>query len=200
MATPSIPDGYGRWSQTFNAPETTHTCVITAHFLDDGSTPPDDLASAFRTVWLGRWVPAALDSDWAVTDSNVLVNRGGTEFAGTDPTSTAGTGSFEGLMVGSCLSLRKRTGAVGRAHRGRIFLPGGYLPDSAVSEDGVIDPTARTTFTDNWQGTIDDFASGGNAMQLVGRDPAPPHAPIVRGPVTAGDAAPKVAWLRRRNR
>jgi hypothetical protein len=194
MPTPSVPDGYGRASHIFTSDNADHTCVLTYHFLDDGVVNLDSLSNGLSGQWVSAFDLSELDNGWNVGAVNVLVNRGGAELTGSYPTMQNGTAAVEPEPIGICVCLRKRTGFVGRAYRGRVFLPAGYLGVLAVDDDGTIDANRRDDLTAFWSDFIDNLTSAGYPMYLVSADLSRKTL------VTSGDCAPKVSFLRRRNR
>jgi hypothetical protein len=193
MPTPSVPDGFYRYSQEVTCNASSHVCVVTWNGLNPGAGA-NDLATALRGVWLDNFAPGDLDDDWTIGPGNVLINVGGSLMAGSDPSTDVGTSDRNSIPIGQCVILRKRTGFVGRAFRGRFFVPGGYLSEALVDEAGVIDATRADGFTDQGNALLDGLHALEADMWLVSAD-------LTRETlVNSMDAAPKVHWLRRRMR
>jgi hypothetical protein len=191
MPTPSVPDGFGRASMEFTLDGASHVCVMTFNFADHPASSPDALASAVRIAWTGAFALNTLADTWNVGPWNVLINRDGLEVTGQDATSQNGTAAFEPSPIGACGIARKRTGISGRGFRGRMWLPGGYLGDTSVDDDGSIDATLLGDTNDRLEDFRTNLVAASIPMFLLGTS---------TNVVTSMDLAPKLHWLRRRAR
>lgn len=118
------------------------------------------------------------------------------------PDSLAGTMIAQVLPPNCALLVTKRTALLGRRYRGRMFFPGGYLPESEVSSAGIIDPavlSGHAVTLDEW---LQDLEDSLNPMYLLHQfDPDDPEStPVLPTKVTQLQAAPLIATQRNRMR
>ena len=193
MATPSVPDGYGRASLLFSSDNATHVCVCTFNYLDAAVDTANNEASTISVNWNTAFPLSSLADTWHSLSCNVLINRGGSLITGVDNTVRDGTRAVDPPPVAAATIMRKRTGVVGRAHRGRLFLPAGYQNEADIDDAGVIDATRIGQLNSSFDALLTGLQIADMPMWLVSNGGVP------RGSVTTGDANPKIHWLRRRN-
>lgn len=92
-----------------------------------------------------------LDNSWIAGPVDVVYRQDGILRQANDTGTEAGTHAAEAYAPPAIAHVvQKRTGLVGRSHRGRLYFPG--VPEADVGEDGVIDGArvneVTTAFTD----------------------------------------------------
>ena len=193
MPTPSVPDGYGRASHQFSCDDAEHVCFITYNFVDNPAHSADTIATNCRNDWIASFPLSSLADNWNNDGVSVYVNRGGTLSHGLVATSSNGTRAVDPPPIAAATILRKRTSFVGRAFRGRIFLPAGYQNEADIDDAGTIDATRVGQLNTSWNGFINLLIAENTDMVIM--NAAGTH--VVN--VTSGDTNPKIHWLRRRN-
>ena len=144
-----IPVGYAQMNMRWSVAGDAEFMYCTLGVQDrTGVRSPATVAAALGTAW---------DASTFTTAANMLAGYSAgtlisTVMTDTGPltfetgTAVAGTGAA-GTLPNNCAVLaRKITAAGGRRNRGRIFLPPGYLNESAINQVGTIDPAGVTTY------------------------------------------------------
>lgn len=116
------------------------------------------------------------------------------------PALVVGTnGASEHPPVNCAVLLHKTTGVGGRRGRGRLYCPPVNLPDTAVSNTGVILPAIVTLFNTRWDVALTALAAGGAAMYLA-HSPLPGGALLDPNEVLQVTCDSRIATQRRRLR
>jgi len=197
MPTPSIPPGAYRYSQEFLCNASSHISVMTwtGYFLTNGAQQVADTCYAEIAA---NFSAGSLDDDWAIGPGHSMINDSGVLLEGIHDVITNGTSDRNSIPIGAAAIMRKRTGQVGRKFRGRCWLPAGYISEASVDEAGTIDSSLVSDLTDQWQTLIGALDAFDVPMTVIGPDATP--GDFHETPVTTGDVAPKIHWLRRRAR
>ena len=90
------------------------------------------------------------DNTWTMGPTHGVFKTGGLLLAFDDTGTEAGTHAAQGMLPPAvALVVSKHTGLVGRAHRGRMYMPG--LDEAKVTEDGIVDGAEVNA----WQASMD---------------------------------------------
>lgn len=113
----------------------------------------------------------------------------------------AGQHLSDSLPPNCALLVAKRTGLIGRAYRGRLFVPAGVLLDVEVTNAGTIIPAVMNGLIAQFQSWFDDCATDGHPMQLFHQyDPVLSQTPVAPTPLTSLAPQALIATQRRRLR
>nr|CRY96637.1 hypothetical protein [uncultured prokaryote] len=199
MAT-IIPPGFGELSVVLTGPLGTSPYVWTMGCRTADYAPDEyvDLCNTFMLnvdVTLMQRVNTALTLEYV--QLQVEDGFGGSGSVRSDLPSVPGrnTGTFEPIAM--AVIAQKNTAQLGRRGRGRAFLPG-MLADANVDANGVIEPSARSTYEADWNSLLTAMAT-----PAVGTAYAPVllHADgSTPSPIVGGTIAPRVGWIRKRLR
>lgn len=128
----------------------------------------DEVANEVRSAWSTEVPAAQLSSAYTFRGCEAQlgteVGEGGS--VGVATVAVAGTGGLAPLPQNCALLAHKRTSLAGRKHRGRMFLPAGYLPEGAVSAVGVIDPANITGFGGLLTAFLANLATAPNELPM----------------------------------
>lgn len=186
-----IPGGFCNVTVTFACDSNTKSqSTAVAFFLGSGSTA--DVLETFAPSWHSNMEGSALSEHYTVTRYTVETASQVSE----QVVAEVGTGSFSPSPPNVSAIMKKVTLNRGRSQRGRLYLPGGYVPESATDAGGNIDPALVTSLDNNFNAVISD-------MYIAGFNPVLLHSEGVSGeptPITQFNAEPMVATQRRRLR
>lgn len=133
-----IPPGFANWRITLtngSGGASQKNTIAWATDLDQALTQAEmaAIANIFRDELL-----VLLDNSWIAGPVDVVYNIGGTLHQANDTGTEAGTHSSEAYAPPAIAHVvQKRTGLVGKAHRGRLYFPG--VPEADVDESGTLD-------------------------------------------------------------
>lgn len=135
-----IPAGYANWRVTItngSGGASARSTIALATDIDGSidQTEMAEISNVFRDNLTPLW-----DNSWILGPVDVTYNIGGTLFQANDTGTEAGTDSataYASPVVSHVV--QKRTGLVGKAHRGRLYLPG--VPEAEVDEAGTLSGT-----------------------------------------------------------
>lgn len=146
-----IPPNYSNWTITLtnasggSSAESSVSCGAATNGLLT-QTDVNRVANIWRDGLKAGW-----DSGWTVGPVHVVENDSGVYKVWDDNTQEAGTATAAVYSPPSVsIIVSKNTGLRGRAHRGRMYMPG--VVETSVGEDGRLDSgyvTAWQTLVDN---------------------------------------------------
>jgi hypothetical protein len=201
-----IPPGFALCSATFQCTGVQRKPVITMGVRFNAHP----VAAFINTVWREAltqagsgcpFEPANMNAVWAVVETKVLANIGGTLFSDVNPTVVQGASIsiFESPPPNVSIVIAKKTAQAGRQFRGRLFSPANNIDESSVSNAGIISGGHLTTQQGYWTHVASDIASNSidivllHEPPLVGATPAPTD-------ITSLSVTPLVGTNRRRIR
>lgn len=195
-----IPDGFAVAAVTFTGPVGTEPYVTTFGVSLVGIAQEDyvDMANDIMGAYELQFSEFTSE-ELRCTKVTLQVGLGGGVSGSVDSSDPEWAGGGLGARVPTAMAViaRKSTADLGRAGRGRSFLPG-LLSAGAVDESGNIALATAATYSERWNNLIVYLATKevGTAtpMVLLHNDGSTPT------PVIAGSVAPKVGWIRKRIR
>lgn len=201
---PNIPPGFANVTYHFTALGVSHS-ISTSHgiFLDESNT---GLAAATISVHFKNGLMqdgARLSNTYSYLGLTLVANQGSgpmfiEEFSDPEP----------GTMIAQCLPpncsllVTKRTNFIGRHYRGRMFFPGGFMPESEVSTAGIVDTGVLAGHAVTLTAWLADLETSTYPMYLFHQyDDADPTPVLVQPTkVTSLVCAPLIATQRNRMR
>lgn len=196
-----IPVGYGQASFIHTSNEGTAPFVCTLGLnLGDAGGDFVNAANQAAAIWNLNIMPL-MDSNITFERVSLLIGADGPS-GSVDSTAPGGPGgrSIEGLPWSLSAIARKQTTDLGRAGRGRMFIPGVVAP-SEVNQAGGISNTRRTAIQTGLTSFYDDLVAGDEIGPSL-----PPvlfhNAGVMPSPtaITGFSLAPLVGWIRKRIR
>lgn len=136
--TTNIPDGYGQVSIEYQSAEGTEPFVCTFGIVLPGTEPLQEVVDAVFDVWTSVW--AALTFDELTMVRAVLTVEapgGGLGSVVSSQPAVPGDASGNPAALAMAVLVNKRTGLLGRAGRGRFFIPG-MLGTADVDASGLM--------------------------------------------------------------
>nr|CRY95224.1 hypothetical protein [uncultured prokaryote] len=196
-----IPPGYGQANFIFTSNEGTEPFVTTLG-LNLGDAEGDFVAAANQAfaVWALDLLPL-MDSDLVLDRVQLFIGADGPS-GSVDSTLPPDNGNrtSEGLPWSLSTIARKNTTDLGRAGRGRMFIPGMVSPGE-IGQGGNINNTRRTAIQTGLQAFYDDLVAGdagGPALPpVLFHNPGTATSPTA---ITGFTVAPLVGWIRKRIR
>jgi hypothetical protein len=197
----TIPPGYGLAAFVFTSSEGTEPFVTT---LGVGMSEWGGDYVSCANFLFDAWATTILDQqDSDMTLSKVQLTIGSDGPTGSvDSTNAAepGTRSVEGAPWAMSIIARKNTSTVGRAYRGRMFIPGA-LASGDTAQGGAVSSTRVTAV----QTALTAFRLELNDPTIVGGLVTPPvllHSAgeIAPSPIVGFTVSPLVGWIRKRIR
>lgn len=143
------PAGYGIHARTYRPDGGSRTAVNVWGFRNVSSAPIATVHAAAGSAMSGGGKPYNLGNlalTWKSVQSYTLINIGGVLTSSTSISGSSGTLAIEPVPPATSMVVRKITGVAGRAYRGRIALPGGFIDEPTVDEAGILDAGVVTAF------------------------------------------------------
>lgn len=175
------------------------TCSL-GYVVGIGSPSPATVADEINGWWVisgGICAAASFYSAYTFLGTVVRQNVGGVimEAASTDAPVT-GTGTGANFPPVNCsLLVSKKTGLVGRKHRGRMYWPNAYITEGGIDNMGIIDPTAKAAIQTHFTTSFD------RAFASLVAQPAVLHSSVLAADIiTSFVFQDQVATQRRRMR
>jgi hypothetical protein len=143
---PPIPAGYAVASLQWTCQGDTEkmVCTLGLDVLSASSPTPTEVAALVSTAWLQAWTPAMLSSLYTFVGTSVTFGpQPGEGPSAEDVEASVGTLGVAPLTSNTALLVKKLTALGGRRNRGRMYLPGGYLGEVDVDQNGFV--TAANT-------------------------------------------------------
>lgn len=190
-----MPDGFGVVTIKFEPIGGQGPRVITwAYDIDDQTSVEAELAT-IETNWILAFPVSMLSDDWRYLGAS-LIRQTTTALQSADQAAAiAGTRAVAAPSPAVSLGITKNTAQAGRAFRGRVYLPAGFLSEADVDEYGAIDSTWVSTVQDAADDWKANMASDNRFLRLLHND-----AMIAPTAVSALVARPYVRTQRRRQR
>lgn len=151
MATPIPPDHWLaklRWRLTGDPDEVVSTIAMRPQSPE--TRPPDEIAEAVFSAWLGAWEPTVLSNAWSFVGVDIIIGSDNDEHD---------VGTFNEIQQGvmtqgpppqNCsMLLRKKTARAGRRNSGRMYLPAGYMAEEDVTATGAHATAALNSYMAN---------------------------------------------------
>jgi hypothetical protein len=161
-----IPSGYGHAVIPHAHNAVPHVAVVTFGFANIAAEDdPAVVAEGIWDAWSPNMVPL-VDSEVTVGPVQVRINVAGTEFAGEGTSSSIGGSTDVRPPPAVAVLYKKRSGLVGRQHRGRFYLPFS-IAEAGVSEGGVISPATLTSFQTAATELLADLVVEGYPMRIL---------------------------------
>jgi len=203
MAEVYIPDNCGMATLRWDLAGKTNPLTITIGFTIPGSlTTAADCADAISGCFDstgGYCDPDTMGNDYTFGEVSAIIRRGGVLEGGASSRGPyPGTGGVYAYPPVNCTFLvQKKTAAVGRSKRGRIYLPNVSCPENAIDNMGYV------TSDIVWGGIEDQWNFTGAALLALGDViPAVLHSDPLETPniITSWPIQRKMATQRRRMR
>lgn len=135
------PPGYGISAWTFQATGSARTAVNTYGFKNNAGATALGARTAISTAFVGgsrlyddQWY----NTEWTLVQQYVLLNNAGVLTSDTGLYGIPGLGGWDSPGPGTSAVVRKTTALAGRAYRGRIALPAGFLDEADISAAGYM--------------------------------------------------------------
>lgn len=156
----------------------------------------NQLADALQAAFDGLLIPC-LTGSCDFLDVKLRYTNGGTEVEGASTElPVAGTATGETLPEHDAVVIRRKTGTVGRARRGRIFFP--FVPEDFVNDEGQLSTGGHTAYAAFATKLNENFVSAGTGITLVPVQPVPSLNLLL--PVTRVEVVQSVRTRRDRQR
>lgn len=157
-----LPETYSTCRFVFNVAGVSDQMGTTLGFRGAGPSTPEDDAQILYDEWTGVFIstPASCLVGWTFVGVVVTRTVGGEPYVTevTDP--IVGTGAADGLVVNTCMLIRKNTASGGRKNRGRMFVPPFNVAEEEVENSGQIAPAAVAAQTVGWNSFLSAIETG----------------------------------------
>lgn len=184
-----IPPGLAECSLNFTSPDFFSGKASVTFGVDVGLTDLPTQAGIIATQWISDiWTPHGLD---AFTFDSIVLRTATTTFE--NPVGAPGGTTGTPALPNACLLVKKATALNGKAHRGRMYVPGLLKIDTA-STAGVIGSTTLATFQAAFSTFRDGLAGSAVPMEVLH------HSAVAPDDVTFLLVRDRVATQRRRLR
>lgn len=194
MPPTPIPVGYGivtaQWTRIDDAAEN----VITFGIYNPSSFDPNSIAVSVRSFFLADFTAGMTCDSYQFDGIKVLLHTVGGYASGEDISPVVGTNAAEPVPPSVAVRVTKRSAFVGRAHRGRMYVPPALVAASGVEEAGTLTAGQQTSLQSAFGTLRNDLVSYGTPMVILHRDLSTPDA------VTHLDVRNTVGSQRRRQR
>lgn len=166
-----VPTGYANCIVRFACSENTKPQSTAIGFRTTGDNV-NTVNANWRDAWGGHMAGGALGSTYTIT-AYVSEN-----VDAIDEIIVAVVGTDTAAHVSSNVSvIAKKTSAFrGRSKRGRMYLPGGYLPENQVDSGGNIDDGQVSDIQDNLDAVLTDMVAAGYEPVLFHDEASPDSA------------------------
>ncbi len=138
---PPIPDGYAVASLKWLAAgdQQPMICTLGLDVVSASSPTPSEVANLVSTAWLSAWAITTLSSLYTFIGTEVTFGpQPGEGPSAEDVRASVGTLAASPLTSNTALLVKKLTALGGRRNRGRMYLPGGYVGEVDVDQNGFI--------------------------------------------------------------
>lgn len=202
-----IPEGFGQSTTKWAVEGRTNPVSVTLGYTpattsSDASAHAEEIYQAWKVTG-GPCVAAAMGTQFILLSTDTVYNASGTFLGGSSSSgAVAGSDGMDSpLIVGNSWLVQKRTGVVGRSHRGRFYFPFMQNPESSVDLNGNILGSVITAMQTKFTNMFTQLGAGAigiipNVLHHVPKTgTAPDPTPILSFLVTT-----KVGTQRRRLR
>lgn len=139
---------------------------------NDDDLTVQQIADFVDASWQDEVVPATLSSAWTYRGAEAQL--GTAEGSGGDvavnSSAVVGTASTAAMPQNVSMLVHKRSASSGRKNRGRMYLPGGYLQETAVDPAGAVSSGLITSFGALLTAFLADLATGNLPMVIFHSD------------------------------
>lgn len=143
-----LPNGYGIWKPTFTLDGSTKIFQTTFMVQNLDTLTANQLNTHGRTAFAsaGRpYVAANMFIGYTLARTEAYVMTGGVLTYDLNSAPIVGTkAGSTGTPINTSIILKKYTGIVGKAYRGRFMLPNMTINEANISQAGILDGTAIT--------------------------------------------------------
>jgi hypothetical protein len=154
-------------------------------------------ANQITDAWAAAFTPPSLGTGYTFIGTRLSVGQdGGPPAIVEDAASIPGTSGTTSLPQNCAVLVKKLSGLGGRRGRGRMFLPGGYLQEGLVANNGMI----NAAFRGDMQNGMNQFLAAVGMFILHSTGPAGSPAPPAPTAVTQVVVDTRIATQRRRLR
>lgn len=197
----TIPEGYGSIAHVYTGSNGTSPYVVTHGIVLPDGAPLQDVVDLCFTAWEDQFLPNTFNEfTFDHTTLTVEAPGGGLGSVQSSLPPSVGAASGSAGLVAVAVLVNKVTGLLGRAGRGRMFIPG-LLGETDIDVDGIIAGTSVDLYQDlcdNYQLALeagDPGWTGSPNPQLL-------HSNALLAPnaISRFLVSPKVGILRRRLR
>lgn len=170
-----IPGGYGQINYRITgSPLPTGAEVTLGVDVQAYTLAPDDLAEdAFG--WWGTHVMPNLTNHVQLEEVRVKYGPDATGPSGAFTGSSVGGQGLETVPPNTAALVTKQTALGGRAGRGRMFIPG--IPETKVSEAGVLDTEYQGNFQDDLDAMVTAMTAGNLGLVVLHQPGSPLTTP-----------------------
>lgn len=189
-----IPIGYAEVVSEFNVPGNSGPALVVFGLANPTDKTAQALADSVWTAWTqANGLLTNLSNVTALIRTRAIYNDAGVEMYGEHTGSVAGAAAGAPLPPNCAYLASKRTGLVGRANQGRMYIPG--CTEAEVGNDGIVTPAFIATMQTDLSDFIADLITDGNPMVIL-------HSTVGPSPtdVNALSMNQKIATQRRRMR
>lgn len=159
-----LPNGYNIWKPTFTLDGTTKIFQTTMMSKSNAVADAAAVNTLMRGYWLaaGRpFVAANMYVGYTLARTEVYFMNAGVLSYDLNEAPIIGTkvGS-NGTPINTSIIVKKNTGLVGKAYRGRWMLPNLTIPESEISQAGIITGAGITIQQTMWDAAFSAWAVG----------------------------------------
>lgn len=189
-----IPDGYAEVVSEFNVPGNSGPALVVFGVVGAAAADATAIADQVWTTWTqANGLLTNLSNVTALIRTRAILNDSGVLTYGEHTGSVAGGAAGAPLPPNCAYLASKRSGLVGRANQGRMYIPG--CTEAEVGNDGIVTPAFITTMQTDLTDFIADLTTAAMPMVILHDTVG-----VVPVPVTTLSMNQKIATQRRRMR
>lgn len=202
-----IDDNTGEVTFRFSLLNDPEVMTTSIGVMVDGTPSQPDVSDAcidVGAIWESAWGwdgAAGVSDDYTYLGYDYKYRHGGTLFEGEVPSNIVGTFNAFPLPNNCTWLVQKRTGFLGRAYRGRMYIPMvDGLTEGEVSPTGVIDTASITPRNTLLAGILTSVAALTDVSLALLHTETAPGVGLAATPINAMTVDTKIATQRRRMR
>jgi hypothetical protein len=194
-----LGSGYANWIPTFTLDGSTKIFQTVFQIKTTGATTAEAVDTFMRTWTTGSSRPFAVAQmyvGYTLAKSEAYLNTAGVVTYFLNETAVVGTKSgSNGTPINTSILIKKNTGIVGKRYRGRFMLPNMWVPESDISQAGIIGSTGIAAVQTLWNSTMSDMLASDSDF-VLGHS----TSEVLPTPFTTVTVQPKIGTMRRRIR
>lgn len=165
-----LPNGYTRWVPTFTLDGSIKAFQAVFMVSNGAETGPAVIDTLMRSWFAGTGAPFAAASmyvGYTLAKTEAWMALGGDVLYAINETAIVGTKANSlGSPINTSTLIKKNTGLSGRAYRGRFMLPNLTVPESGISQAGIIGSGDLTTIQTQWNTAMSSVAASSHDLYL----------------------------------
>lgn len=174
MPTP-IPAGYGEFTLVWDHTGDPDPYTVAFGFGDDGTHSISSQTGSILAHWVTDFSAAAnMIAGYSLREARGVLNRGGVLSEIVIPSGVVGTYAVTPLPQNNALLVKKNSGLVGRANRGRMYLPPCYVDKGGIDTNGTILAATVTTLNGRLATFLGHLITDLNSMVILHSSGATP--------------------------